>query len=74
MSEPLAKPEDFAAERCGHNYQPEHCPHDDCGYREALARIVELEAELAAYRAEEAAMDEAAAELAEIVERMRGKP
>lgn len=45
MNEPIAKPIDFAAERCGHNYEPEQCPHDDCGYREALARISELEAE-----------------------------
>ena len=39
-----AKPVDFAAERCGHNYPPEQCPHDHCGYREALARIEEMQA------------------------------
>lgn len=50
MSEPAAKPIDYQAERCGHNFPPEQCPHDDCGYREALARIAELESENAALR------------------------
>jgi hypothetical protein len=39
---PEAKPVDWHAERCGHNFTPENCPHDHCGYREALARIEEL--------------------------------
>lgn len=45
MTEPTAKPIDHAAERCGHNYPPRECPHERCGYREAMARIAELDDE-----------------------------
>jgi len=52
MPEPEAKEIDWRAERCGHNFEPQNCPHEHCGYREALAGAMEdLEAILAVFKA-----------------------
>lgn len=39
MGEPTPNFIDHAAERCGHNYPPRECPHEHCGYREALIEL-----------------------------------
>lgn len=32
--------------RCGHNFEPDECPHKKCGYREALKALDMEEARL----------------------------
>jgi len=29
--------------RCGHNYPPDACPYEHCGYRDTLKRVEQLE-------------------------------